>query len=142
MSKYVDSFFTVLKLDYNGGWELVDSIKGLISDEINDLTMSVDDIKKELEDSVSQAVSSEVSSTIDDAIYDLRSNLEYTMTQMVNDCVDSVVCQSDTLERAAESAVDEYLDNNLDFFVRRYLESERGKQWLKEVLKEGDANVQ
>ena len=51
MSKYVDSFFTVLKLDYNGGWELVDSIKGLISDEINDLTMSVDDIKKELEDS-------------------------------------------------------------------------------------------
>jgi len=142
MSKYVDSFFTVLKLDYNGGWELVDSIKGLISDEINDLSMSVDDIKKELEDSVSQAVSKEVNETINDAVYDLRCNLEYTMTQMVNDCVDSVVCQSDTLERAAESAVDEYLDNNLDFFVRRYLESERGKQWLKDVLKEGDVNVQ
>jgi hypothetical protein len=142
MSKYVDSFFTVLKLDYNGGWELVDSIKGLISDEINDLSMNVDDIKKELEDSVSQAVSQEANEVINDAVYDLRCNLEHTMMQMVTDCVDSVVCQSDTLERAAESAVDEYLDNNLDVFVRRYLESERGKQWLKDVLKEGDANVQ
>jgi hypothetical protein len=142
MSKYVDSFFTVLKLDYNGGWELVDSIKGMISDEVNDLSMSVDNIKQELEDSVNQAVSYAVSGEINDAIYDLRRDLEGSMSQMVVDYVDNEFSKSTLIEKAAGDAVDEYLDNNLDFFVRRYLESERGKQWLKEVLKEGDANVQ
>ena len=140
MSKHAESFFTVLKLDYTSGWELVDSIKGMISDEIHDLSMSVEDIKQELEDSVSQAVSSEVSSTIDDAMYDLRNDFENTMTQMVNDCVDSVVSNSTAVEKAAGDAVEEYLDNNLDFFVRKFLESERGKQWLKDVLNENKAN--